>query len=142
MRFSSTQRDRFCAFDLTPMIDVVLQLIIFFMFTSQLGQITQTEVDLPLEAGEKQTAQAPPSFVLDILEDGILLLEGRVTSAAQFVRLVDIEIGRAGGPEHVSILVRPDRLAPARHLNDLALRLRERGITRWQIGTTDPLGAR
>ncbi|MBX3322671.1 MAG: biopolymer transporter ExbD [Phycisphaeraceae bacterium] len=142
MRFSTVDRTKFRTFDLTPMIDVVLQLIIFFMFTSQLGRITQTEVDLPLEPGEKQITQAPPSFVLDLLEDGELILEGRPISLAQFSRLVDLEISRAGGPEHVTILIRPDRLAPAKHLSDLALRLREQGVGKWQIGTTDPLGAR
>ncbi len=142
MRFSTVDRKKFRTFDLTPMIDVVLQLIIFFMFTSQLGRITQTEVDLPLEPGEKQIAQAPPSFVLDLLEDGELILDGRPISLAQFSRLVDLEISRAGGPEHVTILIRPDRLAPAKHLSDLALRLREQGVGKWQIGTTDPLGAR
>lgn len=140
MRFSAQRKHRIRSFDLTPMIDVVLQLIIFFMFTSQLGQVTQTQIDLPIEPGEKTPASAAPSFVLDMTESGELLLEARPISLVQFFRLVDLEIRRAGGPEQVSILIRPDRLAAAQHLNDLASRLRERGVTRWKIGTTESIG--
>lgn len=140
MRMVRTSRPRVLAFNLTPMIDVVLQLIIFFMFTSQFGQITQTEVELPLEPGEKSAVEDPPSFAIDIEADGSLVLEGRVVSRAQFLRLVDAEIGRSGGADTVTILVRPDRSLPAQHLNSLALDLRERGVRRWRIGTTDPAG--
>lgn len=140
MRLVRPTRARVLVFDLTPMIDVVLQLIIFFMFSSQFGQIMQTEVELPLEPGEKSAADEPPSFAIDLAADGALILDGRVVSRAQFLRLVDAEIGRSGGADTVTILVRPDRSLPAKHLNGLALDLRDRGVTRWRIGTTDPVG--
>lgn len=142
MKLAPIHRERIGRFDLTPMIDVTLQLIIFFMFTSQLGQITQTQVDLPLEAGEKTPADAPPSFVIDITRDGTLALEGRAIPSARFLRLVEAEIARSGGPDSVSILIRPDRSARAEVLNTLALELRDRGVRRWKIGTTDPAGGR
>lgn len=140
MNLAPSHRERVGRFDLTPMIDVTLQLIIFFMFTSQLGQITQTEVDLPQEPGEKTVADAPPSFALDLTRDGTLVLEGREISRARFLRLVEAEIARSGGPDNVSILIRPDRSARAQVLNSLALDLRDRGVRRWKIGTTDPTG--
>lgn len=140
MQLARPSRAKVLSFNLTPMIDVVLQLIIFFMFTSHFGQITQTEVELPLEAGEKAAVEEPPSFAIDLAADGILILEGRPISRAQFLRLVDAEIRRSGGADLVTILVRPDRSLAARHLNNLALDLRERGVRRWRIGTTDPSG--
>ncbi len=140
MQLARPSRPKVLSFNLTPMIDVVLQLIIFFMFTSQFGQITQTEVALPLEAGEKSPVEEPPSFAVDLADDGSLIVDGRTMSRAQFLRLVDTEIGRSGGPDQVTILVRPDRSLAARHLNGLALDLRERGVRRWRIGTTDPSG--
>ncbi|GAB4383632.1 MAG: biopolymer transporter ExbD [Phycisphaerales bacterium] len=142
MKLAPIHRERVGRFDLTPMIDVTLQLIIFFMFTSQFGQVTQTQVDLPLEPGERTPAGAPPSFAIDIARDGTLVLEGRTITPARFLRLVEAEIARAGGPEHVSILIRPDRSARAGVLNELALELRDRGVRRWKIGTTDPAGGR
>lgn len=142
MKLAPSHREHVGKFDLTPMIDVTLQLIIFFMFTSQLGQITQTEVDLPQEPGEKTVAEGPPSFVIDLTRDGDLVLEGHAVSPARFLRLVEQEIGRAGGADNVSILVRPDRSAKASTLNALALDLRDLGVRRWKIGTTDPQGVR
>lgn len=142
MRLATGQRERVGRFDLTPMIDVTLQLIIFFMFSSQLGQITAAEVDLPLEPGEKVVERGAPSFVLDMTREGGLVLEGRSISQARFVRLVDAEIARTGGPDNVSILVRPDRAARAGVLNQIALELSSRGVRRWKIGTTDPAGVR
>ena len=133
-------RPRVLAFNLTPMIDVVLQLIIFFMFTSQFGRITQTQVDLPLEPGEKTVVGEPPSFAVDLAADGTLVLDGRTVSRARFLRMVDAEIRRSGSADSVTILVRPDRALAARSLNELALDLRERGVRRWRIGTTDPSG--
>lgn len=142
MKLATSQRERVARFDLTPMIDVTLQLIIFFMFSSQLGQITAAEVNLPLEPGEKAVDRGPPSFVLDISHEGGLMIEGRPISQARFLRLVDAEMARAGGPDNVSILVRPDRAAQAGVLNQMALELRSRGVRRWKIGTTDPAGVR
>ena len=47
------EQSRTAAFDLTPMIDVVLQLIIiFFMYTTQFAQVMRSELDLPQETGE------------------------------------------------------------------------------------------
>ncbi|MCH8037092.1 MAG: biopolymer transporter ExbD, partial [Proteobacteria bacterium] len=43
---------------MTPMIDVVFQLMIFFMYTAQFAQVTRTAIDLPDEAGEEQVAHA------------------------------------------------------------------------------------
>lgn len=140
MRLARPTRSRVLTFNLTPMIDVVLQLIIFFMFTSQFGQITQTKVDLPLEPGEKAVVTDPPSFAVDLAADGSLMLDGRTVSRARFLRMVDAEIRRSGGADMVTILVRPDRALAARSLNELALDLRKRGVRRWRIGTTDPNG--
>ena len=48
MKFArARQRRRSVAVDITPMIDVVFLLIIFFMTTAQFAQLTKAEVDLP-----------------------------------------------------------------------------------------------
>jgi biopolymer transport protein ExbD len=42
--------------DITPMIDVVFLLIIFFMTTAQYALLTRTELNLPKEKGESISA--------------------------------------------------------------------------------------
>ncbi|MEM1185568.1 MAG: biopolymer transporter ExbD [Planctomycetota bacterium] len=124
------------AFDMTPMIDVVLQLIIFFMFTSQFGQVTRSEVDLPEERGEGETTLRP-SLVIDITAEGAFLVEARPMDIDRVTRLAAAEVERAGGrADAIDILVRADKDTPAARLNELALRLSEVGVRRWRLGTS------
>ncbi|MCA9299331.1 MAG: biopolymer transporter ExbD, partial [Phycisphaerales bacterium] len=94
------------------MIDVVLQLIIFFMFTSQFGQISRTPVDLPVEKGE-QTPETNPSLVIDITREGAYIVDARPLAFDRVIAVVEREIKRHGGPEGVVLLIRPDKNATA-----------------------------
>lgn len=127
--------------DLTPMIDVVLQLIIFFMFTSQFAQIARTPVDLPEESGDKESVKAESTVTVDIDADGEMLVESRVVDMDELVRIVTSEIESAGGDgSQVTVLLRSDRDLPAIHLNAVALRLNRLGIRGWKLGTAAPAG--
>ncbi len=121
------------------MIDVVLQLIIFFMFTSQFGQISRTPVDLPVEPGEGAEATTP-SLVVDITEEGAYVVDTRPMTFDRVVALVEREIARSGGAENVTVLVRPDRNAAAGALNRLATELASRGVRRWSVATRTEAG--
>ena len=51
MRFDARRRkSRLLPVDMTPMIDIVFQLLIFFLTTAQLAQFSRAEMDLPEEA--------------------------------------------------------------------------------------------
>lgn len=121
-------------FDLTPMIDVVLQLIIFFMFTSQFGRISRTTVDLPVEPGEK-APEVLPSLVIDITSTGAYVIDERQLAFDRVLAVVGREIDRHGSPEQVVILIRPDRTATAGSLNRLADEMARLGVRRWSIAT-------
>ena len=57
MNFSSRNKpERLLPVDMTPMIDIVFQLLIFFLTTAQLAQFSRAEMDLPQEAGEETEA--------------------------------------------------------------------------------------
>ena len=128
-------------FDMTPMIDVVLQLIIFFLFTSQLSQVARSPIDLPEEPGEAQKAASPGTIVIDVTFEGVYLIDGQERSLEDIARLVSLEQTAAetrGGS--VDLLIRADRSAPAAHINALANRLSSAGIRRWNLGTNKPGG--
>lgn len=126
--------------DMTPMIDVVLQLIIFFMFSSRLGQATRSDRDLPRERGaEAQAAEAAPTVVIDIDAMGGVIVEGRPLPLDAISRIVTREVDRAGGnADAVVVLIRPDRDAAAATLNRLAERLSAAGVRRWRVATRSP----
>lgn len=129
-------------FDLTPMIDVVMQLIIFFMFTSQFAQVIRSKVDLPEEPGEAEVAQAEQALVIDIQPDGTLLVGGEPVDRERLVGMISTEAAKAGGAAGLKVLVRADRGAPARHLNAVADDLAQLGVRGWRIATAPPGGSR
>jgi biopolymer transport protein ExbD len=142
MNFRRSGRKPRFGFDTTPMIDVVLQLIIFFMYTSQFSRMVRTPVDLPSEPGEKQRAEAHPPLSLDVNRDGRYLVDGREVPLEEFARMIQVEIHNAGDPASLELLVRADRSAPALAINRLAERLALLGVRTWQLATSDPGRAR
>ena len=122
-------------FDLTPMIDVVLLLIIFFMLTSQFARTSHRAVDLPREKGEPKAPPAPNSVVVELDASGNLSVEGRYASMREVVDDVKKTVDRAGGADALEVVVRADRSCAAAHLNKLALALAGAGVQRWKLAT-------
>lgn len=127
--------------DLTPMIDVVFQLIIFFMFTSHFGQMMRTEINLPREKGDEREVQQQPAMIIDIQADGSCYVESRETSLNEIERLArnGIAASKTGGPSF-DVLIRPDQTAPASELDRVLTRLSAIGVVDWKIGTIVPDG--
>ncbi len=143
MRFFRVRRRGFAVFDMTPMIDVVLQLIIFFMYTSQLAQLTRTEVDMPEEPGDEQTERRKATITIDIDAQGTLLVDGAQVTLDDIDRLARLELQRAGGdPSQISVLIRADRSITASHVNAVGIRLAELGLAGFRLGTKVPAGGR
>lgn len=139
MRSRTTRRP--LGFDMTPMIDVVLQLIIFFLVTSQLSQVMRSPIDLPEEPGDERQVARPGSVVIDVTGGGLYLIEGEVRTLEDVVRLVGLEQQHAeASGQPLDLLIRADRAGPAVHLNGLATRLASVGVRRWKLGTSVPGG--
>jgi len=122
------------------MIDVVLQLIIFFLFTSQFGELVRTEIDLPEEPGETTPVTEGPNLVIDIDADGTYLIASQPRTLAEIEAIARGEISITGDPILVSVQIRPDRNGPAIHLNDLTQTLAQLGIRQASLGTVTPSG--
>lgn len=122
-------------FDMTPMIDVVFQLIIFFMFTSQFSQMSRMRMDLPREKGEIEEP-LPATIVLDVMADGSVYLDATPAGPERLDRVVAIELENAKREQRpFQVLIRADRVCPASHINALADRLRGVGVDRWKLAT-------
>src|SRR3954469_8279395 len=77
-------------FDMTPMIDIVFQLIIFFLLTGHIAkQESQMELPLPLAAsGEDDEENDTPRVIINVQADGrVQLGTGQVTIAELASRL-------------------------------------------------------
>ncbi len=119
-------------FNMTPMIDVVFLLIIFFLLSSHLAQQeTQWELRLP----EATTGQDPPEpvqrrVVVNVLPEGTALVAGEPISPLRFQALLVQERRRANGGK-VEVLFRTDRQVPYRVVEPLLVACARAGV--WQV---------
>jgi biopolymer transport protein ExbD len=121
--------DRSAGPDMTPMIDMIFQLLIFFLLTSF---FILPAVSVALPRSRSPEVQPPTALVLTVERDGRLLLEGRVVGMEElpallatalvqrddrtvviqsdrgvsFGRVVEVmEAARDGGAQDISFLV-------------------------------------
>jgi len=137
VRFTAdTARRKVSAFDLTPMIDVVLHLIIFFMYTTQFTSVVRSQLDLPEERGEIITQDQRPELVIDLRADGVVLVAGVVLDDATLAAMVAAELRSAGAdPSAIKITLRADRAVPTGRVDAIAKILADLDISSWRTAT-------
>ena len=134
--------ERILDVDLTPMIDVVFLLIVFFMATAQFAKLTKADIDLPKEQGETERSTATSSVVVNVSASGELIVDGDAYSMDRVVAMVQVELNRSqGDASQVDLLIRADRNAPASIVNNLADRLVDAGVRSWRLGTAPGTGS-
>ena len=136
----SRQASRTIEIELTPMIDVVFLLIIFFMVAAQFARITRAELDLPQEKGEQEQAAEEAGLVINLLADGSIEVAQRTIGIEELLQIVQEEIDRlpSGDPRNVKLLIRADRNNDTATLNDLFNRLRSLGVGAARLATEVP----
>jgi len=117
---------------MTPMIDVVFLLIIFFLVSSHLQrQETQREMELPEAASADQDIdQETPRVTINVLQTGELFVAGRPMTRDEIkpmLRAVRKEQG-----EDVEVRIRASRSAPWSTIEPVMLDCTESGI--WNVG--------
>jgi biopolymer transport protein ExbD len=133
MRFRKSPVPPEPGFDLTPMIDIVLLLIIFFVMTAQFARTSNSPLDLPRFSGEAGVPPGEHSIVIDLDAAGRLSVLGVGMDLAQVTRTVKDAV--ASSKVGVDVLVRADRAAKSSHLNRLAAALAAGGVRQWKIAT-------
>lgn len=97
---------------MTPMIDVVFLLIIFFLVSSHLSrQESSVELPLPVAAsGDEDTDQTTPRVTINLRSDGTLLIGGRRIGPQQLTEALN-EVRQQEGDE-LEVRIRASRQAP------------------------------
>lgn len=134
MKFGSGEKRGDASFDLTPMIDVILLLIVFFMLSSQFSRSDQMDVRLPPEKGDHIAVEDNPAEIVLTIDD-----RGGLFSAQRPIQLSELGavlgVRESGPPPGLRVYIRADRGAKARHLNELAKELSRLGVKDWNLGT-------
>ena len=131
MRIPSFSKGGEVGFNMTPMIDVVFQLIIFFLVSSHLAkQEVQFKLPLPeAKTGLKDKPTEKPRLTVNVLADGTLLLAGRQVTAEELrSRLAErqMDLGK-----DVEVRIRGDRSTAYKHVEPVMLSCARAGI--WNV---------
>lgn len=132
-----TNAERVLPVEITPMIDVVFLLIIFFMTTAQFARITRAELELPLEPGEQRQSEEA-GWVINITRDGRIIVNDVTTELPQLMSMLQNEMSRVGGPAGLKLILRADRQASTSRLNEVIKELQSAGIYAARVATEVP----
>jgi len=122
--------------DMTPMIDIVFQLLIFFLVTAQLSQHSRADLELPQEAGETIEESIEAGMIVNVLASGDLEIAGELVTMEDFDRTSRALVVEAGDSiSTLRPLVRADRRAPTAALNRVLSTLQKAGVPSVRIAT-------
>ena len=121
MRLPAAYRRAKADFNMTPMIDVVFLLIVFFLVSSHLAkQEVQLELDLPsAESGHDSAADDRVRVTVNVLPQGQILLAGTPVGAKELTNRLQFEASRSG--HGLEVRIRGDRNVSYRHVEPILL---------------------
>ncbi len=97
--------------NMTPLIDVVFLLLIFFLVASRLSQEDrELDVPLPSAANAMPMTAEPQEMIVNIDQSGAILINNQKLSLAQFQAMLAQSI--ADNPLGQSVVIRADRRVP------------------------------
>jgi len=131
MRVPTSQRLHGVSFNMTPIIDVVFLLIIFFLVSSHLAQQeVQLDLDLPTATtGGPPAMRSPTRVTVNVLADGQVLLGSDPVNVEQLGRRLQYVRRQAGSD--LEVRLRSDRHVPYRHVELVLVSCAQNGI--WNV---------
>ena len=113
MRIPDQQNRPFTGANMTPMIDVVFLLIIFFLVSSHLArQESRLPVDLPVAKTHGALDVSPVSLTVTVSRERRVLAGGKESSTSDLKRLFADVVARDG--DSASLRIRTDGEVPYR----------------------------
>ena len=120
--------------ELTPMIDVVFLLLIFFMVTTTfLDPERQIDIELPTAESGSELTEVPDEIVLTILEDGTVQSEGRSLDREGLLVLLK---SAAQNDPNTPVTIRGHRLAHHERIVSVMDACGLAGLSNLAVGTT------
>ncbi len=125
-----TQRDEDTSINLTPLIDIIFLLIIFFMVGTRFSELDETErninVQVPQVADATTLTPAPPKKVINVLADGSVTIDQEPVTMPQLAQ--KLAESRAQY-QKLGVVVRGDANALHQNVADVIATCRQAEIT-------------
>ena len=130
MKIPTRPRTLGLGFNITPLIDIIFLLVIFFLVASHLvrSEIYE-EVDLPeATQTEDEPDEQPHRLVVTITADGQLHVSGKTVSPIDVRQMIHAS-GAEMPDQPLEVHIRSDRSVPYRIVEPLLLACAEAGVT-------------
>jgi biopolymer transport protein ExbD len=127
MRIATRPRNRSIRFNITPMIDVVFLLVIFFLVTAHFAQNQEVDaVELPVATQIAETDESPRRLAITVLADGTIRAGGNDILPENLDLLLEQTIG--DDPTDFEVRIRADQSAPYEVVEPILLSCARQGI--------------
>jgi biopolymer transport protein ExbD len=137
MRLSKHRHATIAEMNMTPMIDVVFLLIIFFMTVTQVSELNKERLELPKLAGSED--QTRTTLTVNVDAAGDVIVSGRQVSIAELLSYVSIELSKVGDdPSRLTLVLRADERGDCRTVNQIVTAVARLEINRVRIAVQVP----
>jgi len=138
MRLTRHRRPSLARLNMTPMIDIVFLMLVFFLTVSQVSKIQEAPVDLPKQLGSQD--QRISKLTINVTASGEIIVLGERYSTAEVVALVGAELTEVVDPSRVTVVLRCDQAADSAVASDIMESLQRMGIRRVYTAVETPAG--
>lgn len=137
MKLSRSRSHYELSFNMTPMIDIVFLLIIFFMTVSQITRTVDHPVELPrVIQGTSESKTA--TVTINLNEKGSVIVAGKTLSQQEVATALQNRLQKVDNdPDRIRIQVRCDRRCLSKYVNQLVNRLSSMGFRKVRCAVAD-----
>jgi len=136
MKLTKTKRDHSVSFQITPMIDIVFLLIIFFMTVSQITRVIDQPLPLPV-VPTAVVADSPATATINIDRRGQIFVGGKKLTLENSMQILENKLSQLEpDTNRLRIEVRCDRRCPSQYVNRIIERLSALGIESVRISVS------
>jgi biopolymer transport protein ExbD len=137
MNFQNRETEEEVSINLTPLIDVVFLLLIFFMVSTTFDTTSQLKINLP-EASESETAEPPRKINLSIDAEGNFYVNSRELTNNRSATL-KAALERSMGGTKLPIVIQSDAASPVQSLVTAMDVVGQLGLPQVSLATTRPI---
>lgn len=117
--------------NLTPMIDVVFLLVIFFMVGSKFSESeSRIDVSIPSVGPMDAISRAPDDRIVELTANGEIVLDGQVVTKQQLAEILKAQIANYPG---LTVVVRADSALSVNQLADAMYTVKRSGVQKTSL---------
>lgn len=137
MRLTKHKRRTTAGMNMTPMIDIVFLLIIFFMTVSQVSEINNERLELPKLQGSED--QKRTSLTVNVDQSGDVVVSGNRITTSELLTFVSLELAKVGdNPDRLTVVIRGDKRGISKPVNRIVTALSRLQIKKVRLAVEVP----